>query len=67
MDTNSTSQKQKENVGRIGCEACIKKDELISDMYEVVKWVTGMASHTGRDSTVILMAIKALAKAEGGN
>ncbi len=36
------------------------------DMLEVVKWVTGMASHTERDSTVILMAIKALTKAEGG-
>lgn len=44
----------------------IKHYEGIStDLYEALKWVTKMASHSEGDSKVILMAEKALAKAKG--
>lgn len=37
MDTNSTSQTKNGNEDQTGCEACIKKDELITDLYEALR------------------------------
>ena len=63
MDTNSTSQTKNENEGQTGCEACIKKDEIITALYEALKDVLNM--RTIVDSYEKDRALKALAKADG--
>ncbi len=37
MDTSSNSQTKNESEGQTGCEACIKKDEIIPKLYEALK------------------------------
>jgi len=69
MATNSTSQTKNENEGQIGCEACIKKDKIIADLYEALKFMTQRYKtieplYSG-DRQAIEKADEALAKAEG--
>ena len=70
MDTNSTSQKKNESEGQTGCEACIKKDEIITDLYEALKdslkYVIKVYADSDSQASkeVLLKAQQALAKAE---
>lgn len=59
MVINLTSPGKKENEGQIGCEACIKKDEIIRDLYEALIAFVNVRPNRFEQGE------KALAKAEG--
>lgn len=76
MVTNSNSQKLSANEGQTGCEACIKKDEIISEMYEALKAMNNGSfldpdnpdrvwERACPSNEAVLKAFRALAKAEG--
>lgn len=68
MVTNSTSQTKKESAGQTGCEACIKKDEIITDLYEALKKITTQFGLVDKlyvkDHEIISRAEQALAKVD---
>jgi len=49
MDTGSTSQTKNESEGQTGCEACIKKDRTITDMYEALGKIAEGKGRYSRD------------------
>ena len=51
-------------VGGADANRIVKAVNCHDDLVEALKWVSSMASHSPTDSQVILIAIKALAKAE---
>ncbi len=66
MVTNSTSQTKNESEGQAGCEACIKKDETITDLYEALKVALGLlvAIDTTTTREVADICRQAIAKVE---
>ena len=65
MDTNSNSQKQSEGEGQTGCEACIKKDEIITALYEALKVAHRELLHAQWEDGLDQVE-QALSKVEGG-
>lgn len=67
MATNSSSQTKNGSEGQTGCEACIKKDEIISELYEALKRaqsiIQGYSQSSDTKATKMLQDIEqALAK-----